>query len=255
MTATARGEQRKTTTSATSSAVTSRRRLEPTARSAHLLLRAPRRGGPVRDQPRRALGPDHAGVHDRDAHTGGPELVGEVGGERGDGDVADGARDGARPAGVEAGDADDPTVPLGRHVRGHGACAAQVPQHLGVEVRVDLGVGDVLERGHAPARGLGRRVDQHVDAAPRVDHLLDHGPHGRVVGRVGGDGEHLGAQPGGGRPQALLVPGDDRDPGALHDETPGHREADPLRTTGDDRARSGQSEVHSYGTSTLLWLR
>src|SRR5689334_10547139 len=54
---------------------------------AHRLLRASRRGGPVGDEPRRAFGLDHAGVHDRDAHAGRPELVGEVGGERGDGDV------------------------------------------------------------------------------------------------------------------------------------------------------------------------
>jgi len=48
------------------------------------------------------------------------------------------------------------------------------------------------------------------------------------------------------------VPGDDRDPGTLRDEAPGHRETDPARTAGDHRARSGQLEVHRYGTSTQI---
>ncbi len=43
--------------------------------------------------------------------AGRTELVGQVGGERGDGDVADAAGDRARAPGVQAGDVDDPAPP------------------------------------------------------------------------------------------------------------------------------------------------
>ena len=86
-------------------------------------------------------------------------------------------------------------------------------------------------------------VDEEVDPAERLRGAGDEVAHLLGVGDVGGlrvggadllaRGEHL-----------VLVPGADRDAGALADELARDRGAEPLRPSGDESAAPFEPELH-----------
>src|SRR5690606_33004068 len=91
------------------------------------------------------------------------------------------------------------------------------------------------ELGHGLADGVGRVVDQHVDASG----LFAHAPHGFPVAEVGGDGgggDAVPAQPCGGAVERVLAAGDDDDLGSGAAERLGDGVADAGAAAGDQRA-------------------
>jgi hypothetical protein len=170
---------------------------------------APAGGGQGGEQVRGALGHRHARVHDGHVDPRRAQFIGEDLGQGGDGDVADRARwRGARAAGGQAADVDDPAPALGGHVRGDGPGAAQVADHLGVHRR----------------------------------------PHRRVVGGVRGHGEHPAppcGQPLARDRELARVAGQQGDVRPLGGERVGYGEADPAAAAGDDGPLAGQLQVHA----------
>src|SRR5205823_4509829 len=141
------------------------------------------------------------------------QLVGEVLGQRDHRDVAQAADGGAGLAGGQAADVDDAAPAAADHVRGDLAGAAQVAQHLDVDVGPDQLLGNFGEPGRGGlAAGLGGAVDQDVQVAEVGRRLLDHALHRGVVAGVGDDGQHLppalGGQLGGAGRERLAAAGD-----------------------------------------------
>ena len=104
----------------------------------------------------------------------GPQLGGEISGERHHAGVADAADDGAATPCRQARDVDDATPTATPHERGCLPRAAQVAQHLHVQRLLELVGGQVVQPrvGRQP-RHRGCAVDQDVDAAQ----LLRGAPH------------------------------------------------------------------------------
>ncbi len=183
----------------------------------------------------------------------GRKLVGEVLGERGDGDVAHGADDGAGRARGEPADVDDAARLLLDHVGRHLARHAQVAQHLDVHVGPEVLVGDLAEHGGlglpADLRGA---VDENIDAAEGGGHLGNRLLHGGVLAGVGGNLQHLDAalalDLGRGRRERRLVARNERHVDAFPGELPGDRLADAAVAAGDDRCFAFELEIHGVGS-------
>ena len=121
-------------------------------------------------------------------------------------------------------------------------------QHVHGEGAADLLLGQVLERRTGDHAGV---VDQHVDAAQRLDGLGGGPLHGRVVGHVHGErdglgvgrvGAHLGVGHVGRGLRRLTVDVPDGHASALLDDAQRHQ-------TPDARARAGD---HHTGTRIVL---
>ena len=65
------------------------------------------------------------------------------------------------------------------------------PRRLTSSVAAQSVVGHVLQGGVAHDAGV---VDEHVEPAPLLGHLVDSALHGEGVGDVGGEGERLAAR-------------------------------------------------------------
>ena len=115
----------------------------------------------------------------------GPELVGEVLGQRRDRDVADAADGVAGLARGQAAEVDDAAPALRLHVRRDRARAAQVAHDLDVDLALQVRGVDLGERRRRRvAARLGRGVDEDVDAAAeRGDRLGDRALDLRLVAR------------------------------------------------------------------------
>jgi hypothetical protein len=201
-----RGEARKATTSATSAAVTMRPMLVPADSWAD-----PASAGQRRDHRGRALGGGHAGVDDGDVDPGRPEFVGEVLGHGGHRHVTDRTEHAAGLTRRQAADIDDPPPALRGHMRRRGAGAAQVAEHLGLDLGPQVVIGEL---GQGPWRcrpaGLGRGIDEDVDPAELGHRAGDHGANGAVIGGVRRDRQHPRTgprQPACGGIERGLVPG------------------------------------------------
>ena len=108
----------------------------------------------------------------------GTEFVGEVFGECGDADVADGTDCGAAGSRGEAGDVYDASPSALFHDRRDGTCATEVSEGFGVEVFVESFVGYAFDTGdQGLSEGACGVVHEDVDAAKlevcACDHAVD----------------------------------------------------------------------------------
>ena len=169
-------------TSATSSAVTSRPMLVPRASCAASSAPTCPARGPVGQPLRQRLGHRRAGVHHRDVDARRPSssarfLV-----------IAATATLRTDPTSDPDSRAFSPLMlmirpqPCGDHVRRHRPGAAQVAQHLGLQLDPQRVVGEVGQRRHRARAGRpGGGVDQDVHPAPGAGDRGDHRPHRVVV--------------------------------------------------------------------------
>ena len=189
-------------------------------------------------------------MDDGDVDAVGPELVGEVLGEGGDGDVAHAADGRARLARGHAADVDDAAPAVRLEVGNGGAGAAKVAEHLRVHLFGEVGVGDALKGrdGSGTAAGAGGVVHEDVEPPELLDGGRDHGVDGGRATGIADDGDDasagLGGEFGGGRFQRLLRAGGDGDIDTLTGERARDRLADALAAAGDEGGLAFEFEVH-----------
>ena len=105
------------------------------------------------------------------------ELRGRVGGAELPADDAGGR-----------GDGDDLAAALGAHDRQDRAGDVERAEEVGLHLRPELGVADLLEVAGVEVAGV---VDEHVDPSEPLDGRIDGGLSGGGVGDVEGDGEQV----------------------------------------------------------------
>ena len=125
---------------------------------------------------------------------------------------------------VHGGDVDDPAIAGGDHglVR-HGTGHLEGAEQVDVQLILELGVGDLLRGGHSAGTGV---VDENVDAAHFLHHLIDGRLHAVSIGDITDNANGLDAilllQHGGVLLHLFLPAGKADNVGALAGKCLGH---------------------------------
>ena len=190
-------------------------------------------------------------MHQVDAHAVAAQLLGQVLGQVGQAGVAHaGAQIALRPPGRQPANVDDAAPALPLHIGRHGAGAAQVAHHLGVQIQQHVLIADFGQGAPGQAAGGGGVVHQDVNAPAQG---IGGGRHHRVdllgAGHIGHDGRNRPARGagdilGGGGQGIGVAPGDDHG-AAFGRQRARHRLADAAAAAGNDGRFAVQFQIHS----------